>query len=110
MKTFTWKITNLNRLISDGYVYTAHYVVEASDGIRVVSGESTVSLERPDNLIPYESLTEDVVIGWVKTHLGAETVKSIEDNLSKKLDSLASPTTAKGVPWPEFIDDEVPLD
>jgi hypothetical protein len=29
--TFTWNIANLERETSDGYVYTAHYTVNAAD-------------------------------------------------------------------------------
>ena len=30
--TNTWKITQLERETSDGYVFTAHYTVNANDG------------------------------------------------------------------------------
>ena len=30
--TFTWKIAQLERETADGYVYTAHWTVEATDG------------------------------------------------------------------------------
>lgn len=29
--TFTWHIANLERETADGYVYTAHYTVDAKD-------------------------------------------------------------------------------
>jgi hypothetical protein len=30
--TFTWKIAQLQRETSDGYVFTAHYIVNTMDG------------------------------------------------------------------------------
>ena len=105
--TFAWKINTLEREVSDGYVFTAHYsVVAISDtldpeGNPYNSGAyGSVGLERPDTLIPYADLTEADVIGWVQEKLGgAEKVAEIEAQLQASIDDLITPKTENGVPW-----------
>ena len=98
--TFTWGIQNLERETADGFVYTAHYTVSASDGVYTSGAYGSVGFERPDALIPFDSLTEDTVIGWVKEKLGGqEKVDEIEAALQNQLTEKAAPTKAAGVPW-----------
>ena len=96
---FQWKIANLERETQDGFVYNAHYTISASDGTYSSSAYGSIGLERPDTLIPFDDLTEEVVIGWVKEKLGAEKVTEVEDALQVQLDEKHAPTKAAGVPW-----------
>ena len=93
MATKTWKITDLQREVTDGYVYKASYSFDGKDGDNEWGYAGTVNLLRPSSLIPYADLTETVVIGWVKSKLDADkanTVSSIEE------DTLNLGT---GLPW-----------
>ena len=97
--TFTWAIANLERETADGFVYTAHYTVDAEDGTYSAGAYSSIGLERPDTLIPFDDLTEGMVVGWVKDQLGEEKVAQIEEALQAQLDEKHGPTKAAGVPW-----------
>ena len=98
--TYAWKIAQLERETDDGYVFTAHYTVDANDGTYNAGAYGSVGFERPDNLIPYADLTEEVVISWVKEALGGdEKVAEIEAALQEQLDQQRNPTKAAGVPW-----------
>lgn len=97
--TFTWRVANLERETIDGYVYTAHYTIEAFDGAYRASAYGSVALERPDELIPFADLTEAVVIQWVKDKLTADKVSEIETALQAQLDQQRAPTRAQGLPW-----------
>lgn len=97
--TFTWAIANLERETADGFVYTAHYTVNAEDGTYSAGAYGSLGLERPDNLIPFDDLTEEMVVGWVKEKLGDEKVAEIEAALQAQLDEKHAPTKAAGVPW-----------
>ena len=97
--TYSWKVVNLERETADGFVYNAHYTVNAEDGTYSAGAYGSIGLERPDNLIPFDDLTEEVVIGWVKEKLGAEKVTEVEDALQVQLDEKHAPTKAAGVPW-----------
>ena len=100
--TITWRIANLERETSDGYVFTAHYTVDAvsSNQAYRAGAYGSIGFERPEaELIPYSSLTEPQVIGWVQDKLGAEAVANIEAALVAQLNEQQAPTKAAGLPW-----------
>jgi hypothetical protein len=97
--TTTWNIANLERETSDGYVFTAHYTVDANDGTYSTGAYSSIGLERPETLIPYSNLTKELVVGWVKDKLGTEQVETIEAALQAQVDEQHAPTKAAGLPW-----------
>lgn len=97
--TFTWKIAQLERETEDGFVFAAHYTVDASDGTYGAGAYGSIGLERPDDLIPFNQLDEETVVGWVKDHLGTEKVEGIESALQVQLDEQHAPTKAAGLPW-----------
>lgn len=99
MTTFTWAVANLERETADGFVFTVHYTVHAEDGTYSAGAYGSMGLERPDSFIPFDDLTEDMVIGWVKDKLGDEKVAEIEAALQAQLDEKHSPTKAAGLPW-----------
>jgi hypothetical protein len=97
--TVSWKIANLERETEDGFVFTAHYTVNADDGTYTSGAYGSIGFERPDNLIPFSQLTENVVVGWVKEVLTEEKVAGIEAALQSQIDEQKHPTKAAGVPW-----------
>jgi len=97
--TTTWNIANLERETSDGYVFTAHYTVDANDGTYSAGAYGSIGLERPETLISYSDLTKELVVGWVKDKLGTEQVEAIEAALQAQLDEQHAPTKAAGLPW-----------
>jgi hypothetical protein len=97
--TISWNIANLERETSDGYVFTAHYTIDANDGTYSAGAYGSIGLERPETLIPYSDLTKELVVGWVKDKLGTEQVEAIEAALQAQLDEQHAPSKAAGVPW-----------
>jgi hypothetical protein len=97
---FTWHIAQLERETADGYVFTAHYTVDANDGTYTAGAYGSLGFERPEeDLIPFADLTEEIVIGWVKEKFGEEKVAEIEAALQAQLDEQRQPTRASGLPW-----------
>jgi hypothetical protein len=95
----TWAIANLERETADGFVFTAHYTVNAKDDTYSAGAYGSLGFERPDNLIPFADLTEDEVVSWVKEALGEDKVAEVEAALQNQLDQQRNPTQAAGVPW-----------
>jgi hypothetical protein len=97
---FTWHIANLERETADGFVFTAHYTVDANDGTYSAGAYGSVGFERPENLIPFAELQEDLVVSWVQEAIGGEEkVAEIQAALQAQLDEQRHPTKAAGVPW-----------
>ena len=102
MATKTWKITDLQRELADGYVNKAFYACNGKDGDYEWSDAGEVDLPRPSSLVPYADLTESTVIGWVKAKLDADkegSVSAIETNVDTQVDLLKPPSHGAGVPW-----------
>jgi hypothetical protein len=98
-----WKISSLDRTLPDGMVFTAHWrVSDTQDGFSA-STYGTISFPAkppsdPD-FIPYEDLTEEIVIGWVKDEMGPNQVAAYEAAVQGKIDAQVNPSTASGTPW-----------
>jgi hypothetical protein len=99
--TFTWGINTLDRETADGFVFTAHYTVSATDGEAYSAGAyGSIGFERPESLIPYDDLTLEMVIGWVQEAIGGEEkVAEIEAALEAQINEKRQPTKASGTPW-----------
>ena len=99
--TITWKIANLERETQDGFVYQCHYTVDAvtEDGAYRSGAYGSVAFERPENLIPFSDLTEELVIQWTQEALGADKIQEIDNALIAQLEEQRHPTKAAGLPW-----------
>jgi hypothetical protein len=97
----TFHISNLDRHTEDGFVTVAHWTASQTDGEYNASTYSTASFTKSDdmNLIPFETLTEDMVIGWVKASLGEEGVAAVDAALAQNIELQKNPVTATGTPW-----------
>jgi len=98
MTTFNWQIVQMNRLTSDGFVVTVHYNVSAVDGDYQASTYGTISYTQTpgETYIPYDELTQPIVVGWVQEALGKDTV---EASLQGQIDALKNPVQESGLPW-----------
>ena len=88
----------MERLTTDGFVVTVHYNVSASEDANNVSTYGTTSYTQTEgaSYIPYENLTQDIVVGWVQEALGKDVV---EASLQSQLDALKAPVQQSGLPW-----------
>ena len=122
-------INNLERNTADDTVVIAHWGASLTDGDYSASAYGTQSFTRDENspaFIPFEDLTKEVVVGWVKdsmistkdipaeldedgnevTPATIETVDGmadIEANLQAQIDEQKNPTTVSGTPWQEEV-------
>lgn len=96
MTKFTWTIAQLDRNLDTNFVTTAHYRVDATDGDISAGAYGTVGWPVEAPTIPYASLTEAQVIGWVQTSLDKDV---IEASLQTQIDAKKTPVTATGTPW-----------
>jgi hypothetical protein len=99
--TFEWGVAQMERHTADGIVFTVHYTVAANDGTYASSAYGSIGLEQPvGNVIPFASLTPEIVISWVQDKLGGtEKVDEIQAALQAQIDEQRNPTKAQGLPW-----------
>jgi len=96
MKT-TWKITQLDRQTSDGFITTAHWTATAVDGDYTTSVYSTCGFATATPAIPYASVTEAEVLDWCWAN-GVDK-DATEASLAAQIELQKNPVTATGVPW-----------
>ena len=101
----SWKILDMQHRASDGFVIEVSSCYESKNGLgyaRKVFLQELNEVAGPE-FIPYEDLTEEIVIVWVKNKLGAEAVSETElivaaEALAKKQE-LETPDVEGGKPW-----------
>jgi len=99
--TFSWKITDLQRNTSDGYVFAVNFSVTANDHIQGYSATIHGIIRLNGELsTEYPKLTEDQCIDWVKSTLGEDAISELYSKLQAELADQITPSTISGVPWP----------
>jgi hypothetical protein len=95
--TYQWNVVQMDRLTSDGFVVTVHYTVNAVDGDYTASTYGTVGYTQGEgNIVAFDNLTPEIVIGWVKYSLGQSTV---EEGLAAQITAQKNPVQLSGLPW-----------
>ena len=97
-----WKVANMERNLDDiGTVFTVHYTVTHFRDGEQAGAYGSIGLEAPESGtgIPYAELTEEIVIGWLKSHFGDEKIASISAALDAQISEKLAPTKSAGVPW-----------
>jgi hypothetical protein len=93
--TINWTIQQLDRKTADGFVTTAHWRCDATDGEYSAGVYGSAGFSG-DLTIPYEDLTQEQVLEWVwESADKAET----EANVLAQIESQKAPSTASGLPW-----------
>jgi len=100
-----WTIHQLERKADDGFVINVHwryaFAETPEDGERqyyadTYSVTSYTQGPEAESYIPYEELTEEIVIGWVKESIDLE---AIEKSLEDQIEDQKNPPILQGLPW-----------
>lgn len=104
--TNTWAVVQLDCYPeADGetdVVFTVHWTLTATDGTYngSVYGSQGVTLDPAAPFTPYADLTQDQVVGWVKSALGEEQVAAYEANVAQQIaDQINPPVVSPPLPW-----------
>jgi hypothetical protein len=100
-----WIIEHLERKVDDGFVVKVHwrYLVNDED----VEGRNYTAniygvvnyTQNDENYIPFEELTEEIVVGWVEETLGEDKLDEIVKILEQTIQNQKNPPTLGGIPW-----------
>ena len=99
----TWTIANLERNVADGGVTVAHWRVTEEETV----GDVTYSASAygtcgftpdpdADDFVAYDSLTEEVVMGWVHAEVDQSATEAA---LTANIAGQKNPVSADGMPW-----------
>ena len=99
MINYDWNCKTVDVYPTDGdytdVVYNVHWIVTGVDGdySSKAIGTQTVPLSEDGTFIPFEDLTNDVVVEWTKEAMGEEQVASIEAGIASQIKALINPTS-----------------
>jgi hypothetical protein len=103
-----WNIVQLERKAEDGLVCVVHWELIISEEMEQENGNKKVfkartygctHLDRGEEFIPFEQLTKEMVIDWVKSKLGQEQVLEFENSLQQQIEKQKNPPILTGLPW-----------
>ena len=122
MITYDWNCRTVDaRPLEDGevdVVYNVHWIVTGvSDELKPDDsaysatniGTQNVPWNPEGAFIPFEDLTNEIVVEWTQAAMGEEQVASIEASIESQINSLITPTSITltiGEPVPPVNDGE----
>lgn len=76
-------------------VYNIHWIVTGTKEDYSVNniGTQIVKLDPETPFIPFDELTNEIVVGWTKNAIGEKQVKAIEDSIASKIAEVENPTS-----------------
>lgn len=96
-----WKVIDLEYRKSDGVAIkvTSQYILE-KDGV-IERKIITLHLDEPSgDITPFEELTEDMVILWVKSKIDYQTIEtSVLERLNERVLELENKDIENDLPW-----------
>ena len=106
MITYDWNCKTVDAYPQDGaytdLVYNVHWIVTGisdelkPDGTNYSAtniGTQSLNTSEVTVFIPFEDLTNEVVVDWTKGAMGEEQVASIEASIASQISSLITPTS-----------------
>lgn len=83
------------------YVQLVTWRLEGTDGTYIANVGNNAQFtqsESESNFIPYQNLTEDIVLSWVKNQLGADGIAFYEAKAQAEIDAQANPIVNPATP------------
>lgn len=104
--TTTWKIAQLKRNPSNGLVFEVTFIMNFELENETDRHVGSVTLEgdpTSETFVPYEELTELIVLDWVKEELTQSKITEIESSMESRLQEIiekkTNPEFLTGTPW-----------
>jgi len=101
-----FKILNLKRKPENGLVIEVTWVMNFKLNDESDRKIGMIKLEGDENtpgFIPFEELTEELVLDWVKIELGEDKIEEIESHyktiMEERIERKSNPEFLKGLPW-----------
>jgi len=76
-------------------VYNVHWIVTGTEEDYTANsiGSQVVALDPEAQFIPFEDLTNEIIVEWTKDAMGEEEVQAIENSIANQIIELANPTS-----------------
>ena len=78
-------------------IYTVHW--QCVDGPARTYGSASLEPFAGGEFVPWDTVTEVIVLEWLHGKMGTEEVAQIEAGATATREQIENPTTGRGVPW-----------
>ena len=106
MTNYTWTINQMFTVQNPdpNYVVNVIWTLTGVDGQYTASigGNTVFDSQQSETFVPYDQLTEPLVIGWVQAALGEQGIANYEANVQGQIDSQINPPVSPQntpLPW-----------
>jgi hypothetical protein len=97
--TYVYAVTNMQRDLATGIVVAAEFTVTASNGTASFTTNNQTAFPYPKaDPTPYDDLTEDDVIVWIRELVGTQSEEQADAELEAYILRSAS-VVVSGTPW-----------
>jgi hypothetical protein len=104
--TYTWTVNQMYTVQQPdpNYVVNVLWTLTGVDGQYTASigGNSTFDSNQSGTFIPYNQLTQEMVLGWVKSGLGEQGIANFQANVQGQINSQINPPVSPQntpLPW-----------
>ena len=105
--TYSWQVTNMNTKNAgdlENAVIQIYWLKTGvdKDGIEgYCQGETTFNTANisPEEFVPYEDLTEEIVLGWIQNTINEAYHAGIDEQIQSMIDDKKNPIMSPGLPW-----------
>ena len=105
--TYTWKVTSVKVKDADSLknaivqTYWEKIGVDEAGNTGTFNGATpfTPDLEKADSFVPYEQLTEENVLDWIKSVVTGEYEQHVNRQIQKQIDQKVNQVKEADMPW-----------
>lgn len=106
MTIYTWTIDAMYTLQTPDPNYVVNVIWTLTgvdeDYTASIQGNTMFDSQQADPFIPYNELTQEIVIGWVQNNLGPVGISNYEANVQGQINSMINPPVSPQntpLPW-----------
>jgi len=105
---YSWVIDKLEYYPSkngfDKLVYNIYYAIRGVSGDYVAMQHDVTPVVidniKPEDFIPFEDLTKDIVVGWLEGALSADYIQQLKDTIANNINIMMNPPSVMAnPPW-----------
>lgn len=105
--TYTWKVTGLKTKDEGSnasavvQTYWEKIGTDSNGNVGKFSGATPfTSANVPSgSFVPFEELTEEIVLGWIKAEVVGSYEQHVNEQIQKQIDAAANPVVEATLPW-----------
>jgi len=95
-----WSIETMERQPNNGLVTKIKWTVTCIEDMEFSNTNGIIELQKNDTFIPFDQLTEEIVLNWVWGQIDKDKIESeLKVIVNDKINNKNNSTILTGLPW-----------